>query len=300
MGHLFLDSQKLLSASISVNSQTVYKNALSAFARFRHQYNFPNTWPSPVEHIIFFVSYCFNSGYSPSTITTYISGISFYHKLRDINDPTATFIVKKLLEGCKRIRPRKDVRAPITEEILSKICIVLPDICYSSYESCLFKAAYLTAYYGLLRVSETVFTSQIQADRPLQSSDVQVIESSLALIISIRVSKTNQAGPPTVLRIPASRDPTLCCVRAVQHYLSIRPHSRYFFCHVNGAPLTRTQFSGILTKAIRVISLPTELYSSHSFRIGRATDLAAKGVSSDAIKKLGRWRSNAVERYIRL
>lgn len=254
-----------------------------------------------MEHIILFISYCFDIGYSPSTITTYMSGISFYHKLRDLKDPTALFIVKKLLEGCRRIRPRQDVRAPITEEILNKICIMLPDICYSFYETCLLKAACLTAYYGLLRVSEIVFTCQIQADRPLQPADVQVVESSLALIISIRVSKTNQAGAPTVLRIPASSNPTLCCVRAVQHYLCIRPsYSRYFFCHVNGAPLTKSQFSGILTKAIRAIGLPTQLYSSHSFRIGRATDLAAKGVSSDIIKKLGRWRSDTVERYIRL
>lgn len=210
-------------------------------------------------------------------------------------------MVKKLLEGCKRIRPRRDIRAPITGEILNKICIVLPDICYSLYETCLFKTAFLTAYYGLLRVSEIVFTSQIQADRPLQSSDVQIVESPLALVISIRVSKTNQAGAPTVLRIPAASNPSLCCVRAVKHYLGIRPpHARYFFCHASGAPLTRSQFSGILTKAILAIGLPTQLYSSHSFRIGRASDLAAKGVSSDIIKKLGRWRSDTVDKYIRL
>ena len=71
-------------------------------------------------------------------------------------DTTTTFIVKKILEGCRRTRPQRDVRAPITEAMLGKLCAVLPGICFSRYETILFKAAFLTAYFGLLRVSEVV------------------------------------------------------------------------------------------------------------------------------------------------
>ena len=300
LGHLIINSQRLLSASLASNSQMVYENALLAFKTFRQNYNFPYAWPAPVEHVILFISYCFDLGYSPSTITTYISGVGFYYKLRNMKDPTAAFIIKKMLEGCKRSRPRKDVRAPITEAILQKICLILPNICYSPYENYLFRAAYLTAYFGLLRVSELVFTSPIQAQRPLLFSDVQIVQNPKALVVSIRASKSNQAGPPTVIRIPLSGHPSMCCVLAVQHYLRIRPpRAQYFFCHANGAPLTRSQFSGVLSKAIRNLGLPAKLYTSHSFRIGRASDLSFRGVSNDIIKKLGRWRSNAVDGYIR-
>ena len=167
LGHLIINSQRLLSASLASYSKMVYENALLAFKPFRQNYNFPYAWPAPVEHVILFISYCFDLGYSPSTITSYISGVGFYHKLRNMKDPTAAFIIKKMLEGCKRSRPRKDVRAPITEAILQKICLILPNICYSPYENYLFRAAYLTAYFGLLRVSEIVFTSPIQAQWPL-------------------------------------------------------------------------------------------------------------------------------------
>lgn len=261
----------------------------------------PRTWPAPVQHLTLFISFCFESGYSPSTLTTYLSGISFFHKLNSLEDTTTAFIVKKLLEGCRRTRPRHDVRAPITDSILGKLCSVLPELCFSRYESVLFKAAYLTAYFGLLRVSEVVFTSQIQADRPLLRTDVQFDDESRALLISIRVSKTNQAGPPTILRIPFSADPSLCCVTAVQQFLKYRPtNGFYFFCHQNGRPLTSYQFSGVFAKAVQVLGLPPRLYTSHSFRIGRASDLAAKGLLCETIKKLGRWRSRAVESYIRL
>ena len=69
---------------------------------------------------------------------------------------------------------------------------------------------------------------------------------------------------------------------------------------MNESPLTRSQFTDVLAKAIRCLGLPTQVYTSHSFRVGRASDLASKGVPNETIKKLGRWKSNVVERYIRL
>ena len=118
-------------ASLSDNSQLVYRKAFSAFYQFRVAYKLPNTCPLPVAHLTLFITYCFEMGYASSTITTYLAGLSFYHKLHYPEDPTASFVVKKLLEGCRRIRRHHDVRAPITESILRKICLILPDVCFS-------------------------------------------------------------------------------------------------------------------------------------------------------------------------
>ena len=41
-------------------------------------------------------------------------------------------------------------------------------------------------------------------------------------------------------------------------------------------------------------------FNSHSLRIGAAKDAAKKGVPAYIIKSLGRWRSTAFERYIRI
>jgi hypothetical protein len=40
-------------------------------------------------------------------------------------------------------------------------------------------------------------------------------------------------------------------------------------------------------------------YTLHSGRIGGATALAAAGLSDSAIKAAGRWKSDAIERYVR-
>lgn len=286
---------------MSSKSHSVYTNALQVFNNFRNYYNLTITWPVPVAHLSLFITYCFELGYASSTITTYLSAISFHHKIYDMLDPTTAFVVKKLLEGCRRIRPSYDVRAPITELILARICSVLPEICFSNYECILFKAAFVIAYYGLLRVGEIVFTNPLQANRPLLRTDVWLGEGANVLFISIRVSKTNQSGHPTILRIPLASSATICCVTVVKQYMRFRPEGTlYFFCHQNGHPLKRSQFSSILAKAVKKLGLPMHLYATHSFRIGRATDLAARGYSSAAIKLLGRWKTGAVTRYIRL
>ena len=43
----------------------------------------------------------------------------------------------------------------------------------------------------------------------------------------------------------------------------------------------------------------SELYLFHGFQSGRASDLLKLGVSVETIKKLGRWHSNAVFRYLK-
>ena len=92
-----------------------------------------STWPVPIFDLAFFVSFCYQQGYSPSTVNTYMSPVSFVHKVQNLNDPIDSFVLKKILEGFKRFQSRKDLRAPITEDILVKIVESLPFICYNQY-----------------------------------------------------------------------------------------------------------------------------------------------------------------------
>lgn len=300
MGDIFKRAGHLLEASLTENTKLVYRNALSALRHFQTTFNLQQDWPIALSDIILFISFCFQKGYSAATIATYVAGVSFQHKIRNIEDPTNFFLVKKLLEGAKRLRRRPDTRAPILEETLEQICMALPKICFSKYEFTLFKAAFTLAYFGLLRVSEMAFTTPAYANRPLKFRDVVVEANGQAITITIRFSKTNQLGTPITLRIPASSNTSICPVESMKQYMSHRPIDQdNIFCHANRAPLTRSQFTGVLAKAIRHCGLPTGKFMSHSFRIGRATTLAMQGIPSDVIKKCGRWQSKAFHTYIR-
>ena len=298
MESLRLGCDLLLGASLSGNTKTVYSNALKRFSDFRSQYTLANVWPVPVSVMAFFVSFCYQQGYSPSSVMTYMSAISFVHKLRNIDDPVDSFIIRKLLEGFKRLQSKKDLRAPITEDILIKIIQSLPFICYNQYELALFQSVYSLAYFGLFRVGEMVFTDHRQSGYPLTFDDITLASQSLT--VRIRISKTNQCGRPVFLNIPSNSSKLICPVFAMQKYLSLRgSFSGNLFCHANRLSLTRYQFGAILSKALSQIGLSSKFYKSHSFRIGRATSLAISGVPSDQIKKLGRWKSNVFSSYIR-
>lgn len=279
-----------------------YRTAASAFNRFLVEFRLPKTLPIKMVHIVLFISYCYEKGLASSTINTYIAGINFFHKLGGYFDINKTFVVNKLLEGCLRLRKPKDSRLPITMTLLKDICSVLTGICFDQFETKLFKAAYLLAFYGLFRVSELVVSSMAFLDRALLLEDVVVDDNLKHVCVKLHVTKTNQTGAfPTTLRIPQESNAELCPVRAVMAYLECRPNCKGpFFCHANSTPVTRNQFSAVLAKCIRRVRPGCKNIKSHSFRIGRATHLFAMGLSESKIKTIGRWRSDTYRRYIRM
>lgn len=289
-----------MTASLATNTHIAYKNAITAFDKFRLHHNLGTQWPAGVIQVQHFISSCFEKGFSPATIYTYCSGISFFHKINNLTDPTCTFIIQKMLEGCRRSRKQNDNRAPISKDLLTSICVKLSEICSSHYEILLFKAAFTLAYYGLLRISELVYTGPMHTDRPLQLRDISYDLHNKTLFIQIRKSKTDQSGKAIKLKIYPAGEGNICCVHSVLAFMKARPKSEgYLLCHQNRAPLTRYQFSSILAKSISKLGLSPVFFKTHSFRIGRATDLAIEGVNTDTIKKLGRWNSNAFCKYIR-
>ena len=55
-----------------------------------------------------------------------------------------------------------------------------------------------------------------------------------------------------------------------------------------------------LSLAIKFCGLNPARYKGHSFRIGAASHAADRGLSDAQIRVLGRWKSNAFHRYIRI
>ena len=67
----------------------------------------------------------------------------------------------------------------------------------------------------------------------------------------------------------------------------------------DGRPLTRPRLVLEVRRALDEAGASSAGISGHSFRIGAATTAAEQGVEDSTIKDLGRWRSNAYQRYIR-
>lgn len=115
-----------------------------------------------------------------------LSAISYKHTIQNMHDPTKSFIIANALKGFRRNNPQKDSRLPITIDILQKIPAILQHICSSSYELLLFKAVFILAFFGLLRVSEVVFNDGSPV-KTINDEDVKIVNNKLH--VRIRYSK---------------------------------------------------------------------------------------------------------------
>ncbi|CAG2205846.1 unnamed protein product [Mytilus edulis] len=291
---------------IRVNKQM--KADLEVWLDFLKQYNgvtviTDNDWPVPVNDLVNFIAFLSVQGLSGETISSYISGVSYHHKIQGIQDTTKFFIIGKALEGIKRIQggKRNDIRAPITVQLLSDMISCLDKVCKNKYEAALFSAVFSVAFFGLLRVGEitTSKSKSVINGSNLTISDILVRRKVLEL--RVRWSKTDQKGKSVTLLI-AENGKNYCPVRLINEYLKVRPtcNNTDLFIHYTGMPLTRYQFSSILEKALHFLHISKGHFRSHSFRIGGATELARQGVSEEVIMRLGKWKSHAYSRYIRL
>lgn len=134
----------------------------------------------------------------------------------------------------------------------------------------------------------------------IQFQHIEAHPKKLYLKLTIPHSKTYQVGKITTLIIHSQRQSTLCPVKATLDFVQIRPHTpanHYSLTHLDTKPLTRYQFNAVLQRAITTLPILGH-FVTHSFRIGRATDLALQGTTESDIQKFGRWKSTAFLKYI--
>ena len=229
------------------------------------------------------------NGYAYRTAGCHLAAISYVCKINNLKDNTHAFIIRKVLEGMKKLQNRADMRKPITFEVLQSLTKSLEFICSSEYETILFKTAFLLSFFGLLRVSEITFPKQ------------NILIFSKFIQLRIPFSKTDQFSNGATIKIEFDSVDHNLLKESVTQYSRIRPKTEgQYFCHSNGTPLTQNQFRQMLQKALRFLGKPKTTFQTHSFRIGGATHLYKKAVPEHVIREFGRWKSSVYKRYIRL
>ena len=153
--------------------------------------------------------------------------ICIYHIVHKDNgwmDPTSSFLVGKLKEGCRRLKPSYDSRCPITFPVLQRLVDILSPICTSFYEATLFRAAFVLAFFGFLRVGEfTCANKKGEFSHVIQSGDVLINQEKSQMKVILRSSKTDQDGKTTEILIGKNEKGSLCPVQAVSDFMSVRP-----------------------------------------------------------------------------
>ena len=96
-----------------------------------------------------------------------------------------------------------------------------------------------------------------------------------------------------------------CPFKVVKKYIRIRGNfasiNEPFFIYSDKSPVKSESARALLRQLIKELGLVHQchLYDMHSLRIGRCSDLIKYGYSIQQVQKMGRWKSNAVYKYIR-
>ena len=257
--------------------------------------------PIQSQDLVLFVAYL-NQNNASASIASSMSALGHLHKLAGLEDVTKHFLVTQTLAGARKVASTCDTRLPITATILKELVNAIPKVTASSAEARLFKAMFVTAFFGFLRIGEMAPTTKKQVPSVIQFSDLHWQNDKSQVVVTLRKFKHSvKRGPQNVvLRKETSANSDICPVRGIRKFLRVRgPHRGPLFI-LDGKPCLRRKFDRVLKDCVEFCRYDIKAYKGHSFRIGAATDAAARGFSDAQIRTLGRWNSDAFRRYIRL
>ena len=229
-----------------------------------------------------------------------------------------------LTKACKIKNDRVKTRLPIQRGLLEVLLFEIQRKYRQTnqpYLELLYKSAFLLAYYGLLRVGELTSSPHV-----IKVTNVHEANNKSQLLLVLYSSKTHgRDSLPQKIRIkgmaalevedPVTEENQLkmqvsskpktrfCPVYYTLQYIKLRPGYEHkeepFFIFQDGSPLTAQRLRKVLRQTLTDLNLQSNLYDTHSFRIGRATDLMKDKTPFETIKHMGRWKSDAVLKYLR-
>lgn len=286
----------LLQSSIQTSTSTTYLHHWNEFKTFSENIlKMKVVLPLKSYHIALFVAHLHDKQYTTNTIRNYMSAISFVLKMNGSPDNTDTFIVSKALKGTSRFN--NNSRLPLLPITKSELEIIVEEIRFATadkYEGIMYKALFLLTYYACLRVGEVVHSNKTIHTLHRE----QIVSTKTGYDIIFKSYKHNSGKSPAMhmSRIEVGH----CPVNALKKYIKVRPGLEGpLFLKEDSMPLTRSEFSKFLKECVELGGMPKDRYNTHSFRIGRATQLAQDNIPEAIIKNTGRWKSSAFQKYIR-
>ncbi len=300
------DRRTSMRAALASGTKTNLKVQWRSYLIFCEHFSLA-PFPASVDVLSLYAQFLSRTFKTVEAIRNYLSGVRSLHLFQGLECPSSSeFELKLVLDGIKRLNPHCPKRArPITPVILNQIRnhLDLSDPVDATYW-----CAFVLAFFLFLRKSNLVPVSvdDFNPDKQLRRMDVAL--GSGALVVTINWSKTIQFGQK-VLKLPLFALPghPLCPVEAYSNMIKLVPgppsapafslrksHKR----KLRLVPLTYSKFQKKLRFVLDCIGLPSNLFSSHSFRRGGATWAFESNIPGELIKLQGDWASDSYLKYL--
>ena len=296
----------LAKSSLQPSSIPTYRRAWTLFYQFLNTIfqSVSNSFPISPNTLALFIAYMYNRNYAPSTVSSYVSALGYSHKFLGYSDPTKAFFIIQMLKGYNELGYRLDARLPITLPVLQKLIESSATLSISEFQCCQFRAMRTTAFFAFLRIGEMTYNSAKDASNLiLQVQHVSKLVDSSNYVVALKITFGNfkhsyNQRPFTIF---LHRQNSCCPVQFLLEYLARRGNRPGpLFLNPDNNPVSRKFFADLLSLSLKACGLDSTRYKGHSFRIGAASFAAERGMSDAQIRALGRWKSNAFLKYIRI
>ena len=275
----------------AANTRRAYGADWRAFTRWCEEHGRASLPASP-ETLILYLSALAETR-KVATIQRRLSSISVAHQLAGHPSPTHDAHVRTVMRGIRRTKgAAAAAKEPAVTAVLRAMVEGLPVGPIGARD----RALLLLGFAGAFRRSELV---------GLDVADLR--ETGDGLIITLRASKTDQAGEGAKKGIPYGSTPHTCPVRAVRAWKELagltegplfRPINRHG--QVRPRRLSGHAVATIVKRAAKGAGLDPGPFSGHSLRAGLATAAAQAGVSERVImQQTGHKSLPVLRRYIR-
>ena len=259
--------------------------------------------PSWEDQIALFAAHQIQAGTQSSMLRLYFSALKKI--LRDdgykLNEDLTLF--SSLARACKLENDILRMRFPIHINFLEILVFELERIFIDQrYLELLYKSIFLISYYGLFRIGEVTKSNHV-----IKAADFYLGRNKNKILVMLYSSKTHtRASIPQKVKISeincSARKQFFCPFMVLRKFLELRGNYKdqdeQLFIFRDHSPVLPEHVRTVLRKTIRNTGLDTSLYNCQSFQIG-CCDLIKMGYSVETVKRLGRWKSNAVYKYIR-
>lgn len=229
-----------------------------------------------------------------STIMRHLASIAQAHKQQGHDSPTRAAIVQNVFKGIRRTKGSAPAQKAAAEIAVIRAMVAALDTTLQGVRD---RAILLVGFAGAFRRSELA---------GLALDDLQFTDDGL--VITLRRSKTDQAGEGYIKGIPYGSTPATCPVRALRAWLEASeiasgPLFRSVWKggrRLRSTPLNDRAIAEVVKRAAKAAGYDPARFGGHSLRAGLVTTAAAAGVDEHTImEQTGHKTTTMVRRYMR-
>jgi hypothetical protein len=305
-----------LALAIGPSTRQTYSSGLRSFISFVDTHGIRPAFPASVQTLCLWVT---SLASPPGAVTlgtckVYLSAVVTRHTELGYDHPLADAppMLSRILAGIKRMSAQPSrPKLPITTALLQEM---RPHLNLQHRSDILVWAMMWTATTGLLRISEFATRGDTDSSRVLGLQQLTLYNQTQRSYDLIDACSTDEETVYAILRLTASKtDPfragvdivlsSSTTLRALLAYgAHIQPHGSSttpLFHHPDRTAVTRAWLMRRVDGLLRRTGRDPRQYSSHSFRKGGAVSLQSLGVEDSLIRRIGRWKSDAFNLYVR-